>query len=129
MGRRNFLYALLLAWTFAVGFIDRAGLLSGGLSSMFDIAHLAILVVLTWLWCNADADAGGHKRVAGLIGWAMVLLTPVGLGIYLFRSRTPGLATLLLIGYFAGFAAAYLAGWYAAALLAFPSVGVGSAAT
>lgn len=121
MRNKNLPYLVLLVWTFAAGFIDRAGLLPGTAASIFDIAHFGVFVILTWLWCNADAEAEGYPRVGGLTALAMVLVAPVGLGIHLFRSRMPGRATVLLMGYVAGFAAAYLAGWYAAALTYVPA--------
>jgi hypothetical protein len=52
------------------------------------LSHTIVFTILCASWCQADAASRASTLTRGTL-WSIVLLLPIGLSYYLFRSRRP----------------------------------------
>lgn len=111
MTKRNAIYGALLAFLIIGAQIDWyvwGSYLPDNLTAN-DIVQIVGIIVLTAWWQVADAAQGGYMRSRAAHLWT-IILTPVGLGIYLFQTRSRKQAMLVLAGFFAGAVLAVIIG-------------------
>jgi len=112
MNRRDAIYLGFLAWLFAFGIADPFILSFFGPEGLTvsDIVNIVAYITFVMTWCLADARLNGFDPPNRSTRFAMVLLLPVGLGLYLFKTREAGAATLTLLAFLAGVAMVAIGG-------------------
>lgn len=104
MNKRDAIYLGFLVWVFVSGIVDvfvfnRFG--PKGLT-VSDIVNIIAYIVFVLSWCIWDARLNGLDPPSRSTRFIMVLLLPVGLGLYLYKTRAAGPATLVLFAFVAG---------------------------
>lgn len=112
MNKRDWIYLGFLAWLFLFGIADTFILWRFGPTGLTvsDIVNLIAYIVFVLSWCIADARQNGLDPPSRSTRFVTVLLLPVGLGLYLFKTREAGPATAALLAFLAGAAIAAAGG-------------------
>ncbi len=112
MNGRDAIYLGFLAWLFAFGIADPFifSLFGPKGLTVSDILNIVAYIAFVMAWCLADARLNGFDPPNRSTRFAMVLLLPVGLGLYLFKTREAGPATLMLLAFLAGVAMVAIGG-------------------
>ena len=113
-----YLWIILVSFVMS-GSVEGAFGVAGQTMNEFALAHMFVLMVLGFSWCNAHADSRGIKAPRAAAFW-VALLPIVGVPLYFFRSmqwRHAAWSSVQALGFWLVCLAAYAAGSYVGTVL------------